>query len=154
VSGARHNPVPPVVRSVVTDPNDPDPEAVLEQREERVSRQGHAAVAGALAIAAVSLSGLSLLIAVGAVDPRGLLPVFSVAGLGALGGAWLNGALIERVGDPRRWFRRVVGGVLLFAAALLAGTVAVGLATESLRLLAILFGVAWVAAAGVTWRFR
>ncbi|PSQ04522.1 hypothetical protein BRC97_11100 [Halobacteriales archaeon QS_6_71_20] len=136
------------------DPNDPDPEAVLERREQRVSGQGHAAVAGALAIAAVSLSGLSLLVAVGAVDTRGLLPVFSVAGLGALGGAWLNGTLIERVADPKRWFRRVVGGVLVFAATLSAAAVVVGLATESLRLLAILFGVAWASGVAVTWRFR
>ena len=136
------------------DPNDPDPEAVLERREQRVSGQGHAAVAGALAIAAVSLSGLSLLVAVGAVDTRGLLPVFSVAGLGALGGAWLNGTLIERVADPKRWFRRVVGGVLVFAATLSAAAVAVGLATESLQLLAILFGVAWASGVAVTWRFR
>ena len=104
--------------------------------------------------AAVGVEKRAEPVAVGAVDTRGLLPVFSVAGLGALGGAWLNGTLIERVADPKRWFRRVVGGVLVFAATLSAAAIVVGLATESLRLLAILFGVAWASGVAVTWRFR
>ncbi|WP_435063362.1 hypothetical protein [Halobaculum sp. EA56] len=137
------------------DPDEIDPEAVLDRRRNRISRQGHAAVAGALAVTAASVGGLSLAVAAGALTARGLLPVFSLAGLGALAGAWLNGALIGRVADPRRWFRRVVGVVLAVAAALLVATVAVGDGFgEPVRLLAALFAVAWVAGVAVTWRFR
>ncbi|MFC7135848.1 hypothetical protein [Halobaculum litoreum] len=140
---------------MVGDPDDIDPEAVLERRERRVSRQGHAAVAGALATTALSTAALALAIAVGALTPRALLPVFSLAGLGALAGAWLNGALVKRTDDSRPWFRRGVGVVLAAAAALSAAVFLLGNGVgESVQLLVILFGVAWLAGAAVTWRFR
>lgn len=135
--------------------DDVDPEAVLERRERRVSRQGHAAVAGALTVASLSAAVLVVLVTTGTVDVGGFLPVFSVAGLGALGGAWLNGTLIKRATHPTRWFRRVVGVVLAAAAALLVAAYVVDPSPPApIRVLAAVFAVAWVGAVAVTWRFR
>ncbi|WP_277554555.1 hypothetical protein [Halobaculum limi] len=135
--------------------DDIDPEAVLERRERRVSRQGHAAVAGALTVAASAATVLAFLTATGRIAVTGALPVFSVAGVGALGGVLLNGSLIKRVDDPARWFRRVVGTILVAAAVLFAAAYALGGRFSGATLvLAAVFAVAWFGGVAVTWRFR
>lgn len=132
-----------------------DPESIIERRDRRLSRQGHAAVSGALTASALAVAALSLAVALGTVGSRALYPVFMLVAPGAILGVWLNATLIDRVDRPARWFRRIVGAGLGVDAAVFATVLAVGGASlGAVRLLAAFFGIAWAAGAAATWRFR
>ncbi|SHH09452.1 hypothetical protein [Halobaculum gomorrense] len=137
------------------DPGPGDPESVIERRDRRLSRQGHAAVSSALTASALAVAALALAVALGVVGSRALYPVFMLVAPGAIVGVWLNAALIDRVERPTVWFRRIVGAGLGVDAAVFAAAVAAGgAAIATVRLLAAFFAVAWVTGAAATWRFR
>ncbi|QZY00781.1 hypothetical protein [Halobaculum rubrum] len=137
------------------DPDGIDPESVLDRRDRRLSRQGHAAVSGALTTSALSVAVLALSVALGVVGSRALSPVFMLVAPGAIGGVWLNTTLFDRVKRPTRWFRRIVGaGLGVDAVVFVAAVAAGGAAIETVRLLAAFFAVAWLAGVAATWRFR
>jgi hypothetical protein len=132
-----------------------DPESIIERRDRRLSRQGHAAVSGALTASALAVAALSLAVALGTVGARALYPVFMLVAPGAILGVWLNATLIDRVDRPARWFRRIVGAGLGVDAAVFAAALAVGGASlGAVRLLAAFFGIAWAGGAAATWWFR
>ncbi|UIP00016.1 hypothetical protein Hbl1158_01190 [Halobaculum sp. CBA1158] len=131
-----------------------DPESIIERRDRRLSRQGHAAVSGALATSALAVAVLSLSVALGLVGTRALYPVFMLIAPGAIGGVWLNTVLIDYVDRPVRWFRRIVGGVLGVDAAVFSAAIALGGAEfDAVRLLGAFFAVAWLVGVAAVWRF-
>ncbi|MFC6786833.1 hypothetical protein ACFQFH_13385 [Halobaculum halobium] len=137
------------------DPDEIDPESVLDRRNRRISRQGHAAVTGALTTSGLAVAALAVAVAFGLVESRALYPVFMLVAPGAIGGVWLNAALIGRVDRPITWFRRIVGAGLGVDAALFVVAVAVGgAATATVRVLAAFFAIAWLGGAATAWRFR
>lgn len=132
-----------------------DPESILDRRNRRVSRQGHAAVSGALTVSALAVAVLSLSVALETVESRALYPVFMLVAPGAIGGVLLNATLIDRVDRPVVWFRRIVGlGLGVDAAVFVAALAAGGASTGTVQLLGAFFGIAWAAGVAATWRFR